>query len=144
MTVIDPPSTASLTVHDVLEALKQSWSSATTEEPENWTPDNLSRGQCGISSLIIHDYFAGRLVLWKVFVGDQQVGFHYSNELPDGTAFDATGDQFWPEEVLREPTVLERPCRLPKVGADRYLILSKRVRDVLAKVSRVVEHYDTD
>lgn len=112
---------------DVAKALKESWSLGTTEEPENWAPANPSRGQCGISSLIINDYFGGKLVLWKVFVGEEQIGFHYSNELPDGTQFDSTGEQFWESEELREPLSFVRPGSLPKNGADRYLNLSKLV-----------------
>jgi hypothetical protein len=117
---------------DVVKALSESWSMETTEEPENWTPENPSRGQCGISSLIINDYFGGRLVLWKVFVGDEQVGFHYSNELPDGTRFDVTADQFWATEELQSPEVFSRPDKPPKNGADRYEALSTMVRDKLA------------
>ena len=116
---------------DVLKALRDSWSLESTEEPENWTPSNPSRGQCGISSLIINDYFGGKLVLWKVFVGEEQVGFHYSNELPDGTPIDSTGNQFWETEVLKEPSSFDRPDKLPKNGADRYLNLSDLVRSKL-------------
>lgn len=119
---------------DVLKALQDSWSIESTEEPENWTPFNPSRGQCGISSLIINDYFGGKLVLWKVFIGEEQVGFHYSNELPDGTSFDSTGDQFWESEVLKEPSVFVRPNRPPKNGADRYEALAKLVRNKLELV----------
>ncbi|TXR53962.1 YunG family protein [Reinekea thalattae] len=118
-------------IDDVMRALRESWSLESTEEPENWQPSNPSRGQCGISSLIINDYFGGKLVLWKVFVGEEQIGFHYSNELPDGTQFDATGDQFWQSEELREPSVFDRPAKRPKNGAGRYLKLSSLVRSKL-------------
>ncbi|EAP95914.1 YunG family protein [Vibrio splendidus] len=118
-------------IRDVLKALQDSWSLESTEEPENWTQSNPSRGQCGISALIINDYFGGKLVLWKVFLREDQVGFHYSNELPDGTLFDSTGDQFWESEKLKEPSSFERPDKLPKNGADRYLNLSNLVRSKL-------------
>lgn len=111
----------------LLLALRESWSMATTEEPENWTPENPSRGQCGISSLIVNDYLGGKLVLWKVFVDDRHVGFHYSNELPDGTAVDVTADQFWDTEELREPSAFDRPDKPPKNGADRYAVLAGSV-----------------
>ena len=119
---------------EVLKALQESWSLENTEEPENWTPSNPSRGQCGASSLIINDYFGGKLVLWKVYVGEEQVGFHYSNELSDGTPFDSTGDQFWESEELKEPSSFVRPNKLPKNGADRYLNLSNLVRSKLENV----------
>jgi len=118
-------------IDDVMRALRESWSIESTEEPESWDPSNPSRDQCGISSLIINDYFGCKLVLWKVFVGDEQIGFHYSNELPDGTQFDSTGDQFWANEELREPSAFERPDKPPKNGADRYFNLAKRVRSKL-------------
>ena len=116
---------------EVLQALQDSWSIDSTDEPENWNPSNPSRGQCGMSSLIINDYFGGKLVLWKVFVGEEQDGVHYSNELPDGTPFDSTGDQFWDTEELKEPLSFERPSELPKNGADRFLRLSDLVRSKL-------------
>lgn len=118
-------------IDDVLKALQESWSLESTEEPENWTPSNPSRGQCGISSLIINDYFGGKLVLWKVFLRGEQVGFHYSNELPNGIPFDSTGDQFWESEELKDPSSFERPEKPPKNGADRYLNLSNLVRSKL-------------
>ena len=121
-----PPS-----LPEVLQALRESWSLASSEEPENWTPSNPSRGQCGISSLIVNDYFGGNLVLWKVFVEDEQVGFHYSNELPDRTRIDATGDQFWENESLRDPDVFARPNKPPKNGADRYIALAELVKTKL-------------
>lgn len=120
-------------VNDVMKALRESWSLESTEEPENWEPSNPSRGQCGISSLIINDYFGGKLVLWKVFAGEEQVGFHYSNELPDGAQFDSTGDQFWESEELREPSAFVRPDKLPKNGADRYLKLAGLVSSKLER-----------
>ena len=118
-----PPS-----LPQVLQALRESWSLTSSEEPENWTPSNPSRGQCGTSSLIVNDYFGGKLVLWRVFVEDEQVGFHYSNELPDGTRLDATGDQFWENESLRDPDVFARPNKPPKNGADRYKALAELVK----------------
>ncbi|MEZ9473792.1 hypothetical protein AB4172_01485 [Vibrio splendidus] len=127
---------------EVLKALQDSWSIESTDEPENWTQSNPSRGQCGMSSLIINDYFGGKLVLWKVFVGQEQVGVHYSNELPDGTPFDSTGDQFWDIEELQEPSSFERPNRPPKNGADRYLKLSDLVRSKLEN-NRVEEAVST-
>ncbi|ROS05107.1 hypothetical protein EDC56_0632 [Sinobacterium caligoides] len=56
------------------------------------------------------------------------MGVHYSNELPDGTPFYATGDQFFEREELREPSVFTRPSKSPKNGADRYAQLSELVR----------------
>ncbi|WP_211227189.1 YunG family protein [Saccharospirillum impatiens] len=112
-------------------ALRKSWSLESTEEPENWTLSNPSRGQCGISSLIVNDYFGGKLVLWKVFIGNKQIGFHYSNELPDGTKVDVTSDQFWTNEELRDPKPFDRPNIPPKNGADRYLALAILVKEKL-------------
>ncbi|MDL5028251.1 hypothetical protein QR676_13510 [Vibrio sp. TMPB1044] len=61
----------------------------------------------------------------------EQVGFHYSNELRNGTPFDSTGDQFWESEELKDPSSFERPEKPPKNGADRYLNLSNLVRSKL-------------
>ncbi|AUI87917.1 hypothetical protein BS333_16130 [Vibrio azureus] len=118
-------------LEQVAKALQDNWSEESTDEPENWTPSNPSRGQCGMSSLIINDYFGGKLILWKVFVGAEQVGVHYSNELPDGTLFDSTSEQFWESEELKEPKLFERPHKLPKNGVDRYFKLSGLVRSQL-------------
>ena len=122
-------------LEEIKKVLQDSWSLESTEEPENWKPSNPSRGQCGISSLIINDYFGGKLVLWKVFIGDKQTGFHYSNELPDGSKIDVTSDQFWTNEEVKDPESFDRPNKPPKNGVDRYLALSKLVKEKLASTS---------
>ncbi len=128
-------------LEEVESALRESWSLESTEEPENWKPSNPSRGQCGISSLIVNDYFGGKLVLWKAFADGVQIGLHYSNELPDGTQVDSTREQFWANEELRDPESFDRPNEPPKNGADRYLALSKLVKEKL--VSSKVDEVST-
>lgn len=46
----------------IVEALEASWGADTTLDPSDWTADNLSRGQCIVSSLVIQDYFGGDLL----------------------------------------------------------------------------------
>ena len=112
-------------------ALRKSWGLDTTEEPEAWSTDNPSRGQCGATALVVNDLLGGKILLSEVFVENSRVGYHYSNLLEDREHFDPTGDQFDATETVHPPKIVERPSRLPKYGADRYLALLSRVEKFL-------------
>jgi hypothetical protein len=96
-------------------------------ETEGWQPDNPSRGQCGVTALVVQDLVGGDLILGEVFVGDAKVGHHYWNRLPDGTEIDLTGDQFLPEETVVGGQVQHRPPDGPRRCREQYELLKERV-----------------
>jgi len=90
----------------VFEAIRSSWSIETCGEPEKWTPENPSMGQCDASSFVAWEYLGGDLVLGNVFVDGEQTEHHYWNRI-GGEDFDLTRAQFLEGEDVVEAAVVE-------------------------------------
>ncbi len=118
----------------VAAAIAASWSGETCDESDlpDWHPGNPSRGQCGVSALVLHDYLGGVLLLADVTVDGAQTGFHYWNRLADGTEIDLTRDQFAGHELVGQPQVVERPPGPIRRSAAQYALLGQRVAARLA------------
>ena len=97
-----------------------------------WTPENPSRDQCGMTALVVQDVLGGELILAEVHVDGVQIGHHYWNRLPDGSEVDLTGDQFRPEETVVNGRVVVRPPDAPRRHREQYELLRGRVLDALA------------
>jgi hypothetical protein len=98
---------------------------------DEWTPENPSRDQCGMTALVVQDVLGGDLVLAEVHVGGAQIGHHYWNRLPDGSDLDLTADQFRPEETVVRGRVVVRPPDAPRYHRQQYELLRQRVFDAL-------------
>ena len=55
------------TLFEIEDAIRASWGLDTAEEDDGWTPDNPSRGQCDVTSLVLHDIFGGEVLAADVF-----------------------------------------------------------------------------
>jgi hypothetical protein len=125
------------TLAEIEAAIRASWSFDTAEEDDGWTPDNPSRGQCDVTTLVVHDIFGGDLLAADVFREGVRVEAHMWNRLPGGLEVDLTRDQFRNGEVVGEPTIRTRPARFdsshPRYHRyQAYLVLADRVRERLA------------
>jgi hypothetical protein len=127
------------TLSEIEAAIRASWSLDTAEQDDGWTPDNPSRGQCDITSLVVQDIFGGELLAAEVFREGRQVEWHMWNRLSGGLEVDLTRDQFKDGEVLGEPTA---PPRLSTISSPQhprfhryqaYLVLAGRVSERLAE-----------
>ena len=95
----------------VAAAMRRSWSVETcdTVDVDDWHQGNPSRGQCGVSSLILHEILGGELLLAEVlYVNGERQGYHYWNRLPDGMEVDLTRDQFASHELVQTPATVQR------------------------------------
>jgi len=121
--------TDGVTVEMVRPLFAAAWGVDTCDPAEapTWQPDNPSRGQCGVTSLVLQDLLGGELILAEVFVGDEKVGYHYWLRLPDDTEVDLTADQFRPEERVVGGEVRHRPPDAPRRAREQYELLRSRV-----------------
>lgn len=126
------------TADELLPHFLSAWGPDTCypDSREEWSPDNPSRDQCGMTALVVQDVVGGDLVLAEVHVDGVKVGHHYWNVLPDGSKLDLTGDQFLPEEEVVGGTVVVRPPEGPRRHREQYELLRDRVLASLA-ASRV-------
>ncbi len=110
---------------DVEAALRASWSKATSDDPDEWTPGNPTRGQCAVSALVIQHYFGGEVLIAPVIAGGGSDEYHCWNRLPSGEVVDFTTDQFGPNFAAGEPVDLT-PI-VDDRGEDRSMLLLQAV-----------------
>ncbi len=103
---------------ETLALLERSWSSATSSL---WCLDVPSRGQCGVTSLVINDVFGGDIL--KTSVGS---AWHFYNRV-DGERLDFTAAQF-PEPIPYQDVVSSREEAFADTNASQYAALSDAFR----------------
>lgn len=81
-----------INIENVKNCLIKCWSIKTSSK---WTVKNPSRGQCGVTALLINDIFGGEILKTKI---DNQ--WHYYNRI-DGKEYDFTSDQFTSKPVYQ-------------------------------------------
>jgi hypothetical protein len=109
------------------EALAQSWSRDTSAEPEVWSEQTPSRGQCAVTALVVQDLFGGELLRC-----DAEHTSHYWNRLPSGHEVDLTRHQFGPDF---KPEFVEKRSRAYVLSfPDTIARYSKLRRNVMAKL----------
>jgi hypothetical protein len=91
------------TLAQLEEAIRESWSLDTADEDDGWTPENPSRGQCDITTLVVHDLVGGQLLGADVYLDGARIEGHMWNRLVSGIDVDLTRDQFKRGEVVGEP-----------------------------------------
>ncbi|HUJ55671.1 MAG TPA: hypothetical protein VLW49_06755 [Gaiellaceae bacterium] len=129
------------TLAEIETAIRASWGLDTAEEDDGWTPENPSRGQCDVTSLVVHDIFGGELLAAQVFREGEQIEWHMWNRLPGGVEVDLTRDQFKQGEIVGEPTVRARLAEIASPDHPRYhryqayLVLTERVQKRLVGAS---------
>jgi hypothetical protein len=47
-------------------ALRAAWSRETSEDPDEWSPANPSRGQCAVTALVIRELLGGEILIATV------------------------------------------------------------------------------
>lgn len=69
----------SITLHALRGHFLAAWGQDTCypNMREEWTPDNPSRDQCGMTALVVQDVLGGDLILAEVRVAGAKVGHHY-------------------------------------------------------------------
>ena len=114
---------------DLDRALRSSWAADTCSPDDlaDWEPDNLARGHCDITALVVNDVFGGDLVVGEVYLQDgARRGSHWWNRLPSGVELDLTREQFRHGQTVTAARVLVRPPG-PLRRWEEYLLLRGRV-----------------
>jgi hypothetical protein len=109
---------------EVFEAISSSWSIETCGEPEKWSPENPSKGQCDTLSFVAWEYLGGDLVLGTVFVNGEQTEHHYWNRI-DGEDFDLTRGQFVDGEDIVEVAVVENELLKNNQGSMKADVMAR-------------------
>lgn len=122
------------TLAQLEQAVRESWSLDTADKDDGWTPANPSRGQCDITTLVVHDLLGGDVLGADAYLDGERIEGHMWNRLVSGIDIDLTRDQFRRGEVIGEPTFAHRTPAIADPAHPRYhryeayLVLSDRVR----------------
>jgi hypothetical protein len=101
---------ATPTLHDIEQAIRNSWSAETSDHPKDWRPDNPASGQCGTTAFVVRDLLGGEVVVAQIIGTDPQE-HHAWNRFSSGLEMDLTRDQF-----VEPPELLE--CEIPQAMLD--------------------------
>lgn len=111
--------------------IRRAWNASTSASPEEWSKDNVARGQCAITALLVQDCLEGTLIRTVATKPDGSEESHYANLLEHDVIFDLTDSQFPPgtefgpwEERTREYVLSFEPTR------ERYAALLRRCNEL--------------
>ena len=114
-----------MTLGELEAAIRASWGRDTSDDPDEWTPEWTSRGQCAVTAHVIRELLGGEILVARVTPSVNE--HHCWNRLWSGVEIDLTMEQFRDGQVLGEPWVGEpTPDTLP-----RCELLLARVREKL-------------
>jgi hypothetical protein len=107
----------------LLNIFQKVWSK---ESSSKWTPQNPAAGQCGVTSLVVHDLFGGEILKTPT-----QEGWHFYNRI-NGQRYDLTESQF-AEKIRYEDIPSSREEAFADTNAEQYDYLRKSVMKHLPK-----------
>lgn len=123
-----------MTIDDLKELLICSWDKDTCSPGlrSGWSEENPSLGQCAITSLIVNDFFGGKIMRCMASSGS-----HYYNMIDD-ERYDLTVEQFL-GEIPQYENGEERTREYLLSNEDtknRYLLLNKNLQRVIKEKNR--------
>ena len=125
-----PEATAAVTLRDLEAAIRASWSQETSADPDEWTVDTPSRGQCDATAVVLRAYLGGEILVADILRAGRRIERHAWNRLSSGLTLDLTRDQLLPGQELGSPSVQE-PMLLGN-SRERHVLLAERVAAALA------------
>ncbi|MBL8776758.1 MAG: hypothetical protein JNK12_12525 [Acidimicrobiales bacterium] len=130
----DPSRSAPATLATIEAALRACWDERTCDPVDlPWSSDYPSRGQCGVTALVLNDLLGGDLMVAEVLFPDgSRQGWHTWNVFGDGLEVDLTRDQFRADEAIQPGDRITRPPGRPSREPERYELLRDRVQAALS------------
>lgn len=124
--------TSSMDIRKLERAIKKSWDIKTChpDSVKDWSKDNSAIGQCGVSVLIIQDYFGGKIAFNRNL-------HHVWNVFDNGSEYDISRKQFPKSKLIEKEgfisreEMLENELALKAHVKERYELLKSRVEKLL-------------
>ncbi|HEX3075579.1 MAG TPA: hypothetical protein VHQ24_01785 [Lachnospiraceae bacterium] len=115
-----------LTENNILEFLKILHNCWSIYSSSKWSLNNPAKGHCGVTALIVNDYFGGDILKTKT-----PDGWHFYNRI-DETAFDFTGSQFEEKPVYLD-ILSTREEAFSDTNTEQYSYLKERIQKYMMK-----------
>jgi hypothetical protein len=116
---------STVTKVQLLNALNKAWS---LKSSSKWSFDNPAKGQCGVTSLVVHDTLGGEIQKTRL-----AEGWHYYNVI-DHKRYDFTESQF-SESINYEDIPSNREEAFIYTNLNQYNYLKNSVEVQLSKLS---------
>ena len=116
-----------LTLARLEDAIRDSWSAETSDDPAAWSEANPAFQQCDVTAHVVRDYLGGEILACGVVLDGRRVDRHAWNRLPSGLELDLTREQFRGGEQYERPEVVAE-LGLGATHRERYELLAERVR----------------
>lgn len=119
----------------MLECVSESWNRETSYDPDGWSEDNPSYGQCAVTALVLNDLLGGQIYRCVSYQLEKRVS-HYFNIIYNEIV-DLTRGQFSDQTVFTFPEIVSRDYLLSDENTKaRYLKLKNLAATLYAsKVS---------
>lgn len=73
---VDHNVTHAFTLVDLEDAIRQSWSRETSDDPEEWSRQNPARGQCAPTALLVRELLGGEILTANVIRDGERIERH--------------------------------------------------------------------
>ena len=117
-----------MTIDDFYHVLKEVWcaETCTPRMRDQWSAENLTLGQCSITSFLVQDLFGGEV--YGIPLND---GNYHCFNCINGKDIDLTSEQFSDEELVYTHAYPQaRDAHFAKTEKyQRYLLLQKKMRE---------------
>lgn len=128
---VTPVSAPAWTLGELEAAIRAGWGRDTSDDPDEWSEENPSRGQCAVTSLLVRELLGGDILVANVVRDGRRVERHAWNRFGPGVSVDLTRAQFRAGEQFTEAAV-EEPL-LTHRHPERFQTLRARVLAALTR-----------
>lgn len=108
-------------IQEFLNILYKCWS---INSSSKWTLDNPAKGQCGVTSLVVNDFFGGDILKTKT-----SEGWHYYNRI-DSKCFDFTQSQFLEKPIYLD-VLSNREEAFSDTNMEQYNYLKNKIKQYI-------------
>jgi hypothetical protein len=127
---VAPVAVPARTLAEIEAAIRGAWGLDTSDDPDEWSEANPSRGQCAVTALLVRELLGGDILIANVVRDGKRIERHAWNRLASGITVDLTREQFLTGEQFTEPAV-DEPLITHRTP-ERYETLKARVLAALS------------
>jgi len=119
-------------------ALQKAWCKETSADCANWTAKNPAWGQCVVTSLLVNDYFGGKIVWAEALLPNGTKISHYFNFINE-MEIDLTQEQFPNGTIIPQGVDKKKGFETTRDYVLSYFSTKERYELLKNKVRKLIE-----